>query len=121
MSKQDQMAQAPAKYLEALSNKNLEGIMALYAENAVVEDPVGSDPHVGTAAIREFYTGAVGFDLEAALTGQVRIAGDEVAFPFTCSNAAAGLTMHIIDVFKFNDEGLITSMRAFWGDSNAIT
>lgn len=113
------MLAAPAKYLEALAAKDLEGILALYADDAVVEDPVGTDPHVGIAAIREFYKGAVAFDLEAALDGQVRLAGSEVAFPFTVKNISGGIAVHIIDVFKFNDEGKIISMRAFWGDTNA--
>ncbi len=51
------MQAAPAKYLTALADKDLEGILALYADDAVVEDPVGSEPHVGMAAIREFYKG----------------------------------------------------------------
>jgi steroid delta-isomerase len=120
MTKQEKMAAAPAAYLEALSNKNLEGLLALYADDAVIEDPVGSDPHVGIEAIRAFYEGVVDFDLDASLSGQVRVAGDEVAFPFTCKNPAAGLTMNIIDLFKFNDEGKVSSMRAFWGEANAI-
>jgi steroid delta-isomerase len=113
------MQAAPAKYLTALAAKDLEGILALYADDAVVEDPVGSEPHVGMAAIREFYKGTTEYDLEAALDGQVRLAGNEVAFPFIVKNIAGGFAMHIIDVFKFNDEGKIVSMRAFWGETNA--
>lgn len=113
------MQAAPAKYLAALAGKDLEGILALYADDAVVEDPVGSEPHVGIAAIREFYKGVVEFDLEAELDGQVRIAGSEVAFAFIVKNITGGLAMHIIDVFKFNDEGKVVSMRAFWGETNA--
>lgn len=120
MSKAEKMAAAPAAYLEALVGKNLDGICALYASNAVVEDPVGSEPHVGIDAVREFYSAVVGFDLQAELTGALRIAGDEVAFPFTVTNPAGGFTMHIIDVFKFDDEGQIVSMRAFWGEANAV-
>ena len=121
MSKQEKMAAAPAAYLKALSNKDLEGILALYADNAVVEDPVGSEPHVGIDAVRAFYSGVVSYDLNAELTGQIRIANDEVAFPFTCENPAAGVVMHIIDVFKFDDDGKVVSMRAFWGEANAVT
>lgn len=119
MSKQEKMAAAPAAYLSALSNKDLEGIVSLYADNAVVEDPVGSEPHVGIDAVRAFYAGVVDYDLSAELTGQVRIAADEVAFPFRCENPAAGMVMNIIDVFKFDDDGKVVSMRAFWGENNA--
>jgi steroid Delta-isomerase len=120
MTKQEKMAQAPALYLQALNDKNLDAIVALYAEDAEVEDPVGTAPHKGIAAVRAFYEGVMGSDLQAELTGPVRIAADEVAFPFTVKTVAGGITMHIIDVFKFNEEGLVCSMRAFWGESNAV-
>ena len=119
MNKQEKMAAAPTAYLEALSNKNLDGIMALYADNAVLEDPVGSEVRVGINAIRDFYAEVVSYELKAELSGPVRIAGDEVAFPFICENRSAGMAMNIIDVFKFNDEGEVISMRAFWGETNA--
>lgn len=119
MTKQEKMAAAPAAYLKALVAQDLDGIMALYADDAVVEDPVGSEPHVGKDAVRAFYAGAVELKLEGELTGQARIAGDEVAFPFKVTNASYGISMNIIDVFKFNDEGKICSMRAFWGEANS--
>ena len=121
MSKQEQMAAAPAAYLKALDNQDLDAVMALYADDAVVEDPVGSEPHVGIEAVRAFYASVVEFKLESKLTGQLRIAGDEVAFPFQVKNDSFGLRMNIIDVFKFNDEGKVCSMRAFWGESNSET
>ena len=121
MSKQEQMAAAPAAYLKALVDQDLEAVLALYADDAVVEDPVGTEPHVGIEAVRAFYTGVVEFKLEAELTGQVRIAGDEVAFPFQIKHETFGIRMNIIDIFKFNDDGKVCSMRAFWGESNSET
>ncbi|WP_101760448.1 nuclear transport factor 2 family protein [Oceanicoccus sp. KOV_DT_Chl] len=119
MSKQDKMAAAPAAYLKALADQDLEAVMALYSDDAVVEDPVGSEPHVGKDAVRAFYKGVVEFELDPVLTGQVRISANEAAFPFYVLNKSAGVRVNIIDVFKFNDEGDVCGMRAFWGESNA--
>lgn len=119
MNLQETMAAAPQKYMDALSKGDLEGILALYADDAMVEDPVGTPVHVGKDALRKFYQVAVDFKLEAALSGQVRVAGKEVAFPFQCKNPAGGIVMHIIDVFKFNDAGKVISMKAYWGEKNA--
>ncbi len=119
MSKQEKMAAAPAAYVDALTNNDLEAIVSLYADNAVVEDPVGSEPHRGIDAIRDFYAGLVKYNLKAELSGPIRMAGDEVAFPFNCDNPVAGVTLNIIDVFKFDDTGKVVSMRAFWGKANA--
>lgn len=71
-------------------------------------------------AIRKFYSGAVTMDLKLTRTGAVRIAANEAAFPFELEMEVAGKLMRteIMDVFRFDDEGKIVSMRAFWGPSN---
>ena len=107
-------------YISSLNEKNLEGILSLYADNATVEDPVGSKIVEGKEALRQFYSGAVTIDLTLTRTGPVRIAGVEAAFPFQLLMEVDGTPMitDIIDVFRFDEEGKIVSMRAFWGESN---
>ncbi len=119
MADEQKMLYAPCKYLTAFTNKDVDAILALYAENAEVEDPVGSDRHVGKAAIRAFYEGAMGADVVAEPLGEVRLAGHEVAFPFKVTVPAGNLEMRIIDVFRFNEDGEIVEMRAYWGSANA--
>lgn len=108
-------------YLRYLNEKNLEGILSLYADNATVEDPVGSGVLKGKAALRKFYSGAVNVGLTLTRTGPVRIAGVEIAFPFQLRMTLNGTPMisDIIDVFRFDEEGKIVSMRAFWGPTNS--
>jgi steroid delta-isomerase len=92
--------------------------LALFGDDALVEDPVGSPPHCGRAAIREFYrasAGAVRLELE----GRVRNAGNEGAAAMI-ARPAADPTMRVetLDVMVFRDDGLIASMRAYWsGDT----
>ncbi|MEO8774337.1 MAG: nuclear transport factor 2 family protein [Gelidibacter sp.] len=107
-------------YLRYLNEKNLEGILSLYADNATVEDPVGSDVVAGKAELRNFYTKAVNTDIVLTRTGQVRVAGVEIAFPFQLRMNVDGVPMvtDIIDVFRFDAAGKIVSMRAFWGPFN---
>ncbi|ROS01400.1 steroid delta-isomerase [Sinobacterium caligoides] len=115
------LAAVPAAYLEALKARDLDAIVDLYAEDAIVEDPVGSDAHEGIAAIREFYKGATGMSIEGELQGQVRVASNEVAFAFRITMADVGMTIDVIDTFKFNDAGKIILMRAFWGPENVTS
>lgn len=112
--------EAVDSYLRGLNEKDLEGILSLYAENGSVEDPVGSKVVKGMAALRKFYGGAVTMDLDLKRTGPVRIAGVEAAFPFELVMEVNGVKMksQIIDVFRFDDQGKIVEMRAFWGPSN---
>ena len=106
-------------YLHGLTEKNLDGIVALYANDATIEDPVGSEVLEGVEAIKAFYVKALAMDLSAELSGPTRIAGQEVAFPFLLTlGGKVQKVMHIIEVFRFNDEGKIQSMRAFWGAEN---
>lgn len=107
-------------YIRFLNEKNLEGILSLYAENGSVEDPVGSEVLSGKARLREFYSGAVVIDLTLTRTGPVRVAGQEAAFPFQLLMEVDGTIMKtdIIDVFRFDKAGKIVQMRAFWGPDN---
>ena len=107
-------------YLRYLNEKNLEGILSLYANNGTVEDPVGSDVVAGKAELRKFYSKAVKTDLLLTRTGDVRVAGVEIAFPFQLRMNVDGVPMvtDIIDVFRFDEAGKIISMRAFWSPFN---
>ncbi len=108
------------RYLSALVEGDLESVLALYATDAVVEDPVGSEPIVGKAALTEFYSKAVDMVVEAHCQGPVRTAGHEIAFSFEIEAVFEGQRskIEIIDHFVLNAEQKIQSMRAFWSEAN---
>jgi steroid delta-isomerase len=107
-------------YIKGVSTRDIEAIKGLYDENATVEDPVGSDPHVGIEAICAFYQGGFAAKTKLELTGPVRCAGNSAAFPFTATPELGSKKMRIdvIDIFEFNDAGRILSMKAYWGPEN---
>ncbi len=113
------MIAAVHKYVEAFAKQDMTMIRDMYAEDAVVEDPVGTDPHVGIEAICAFYEGALGAGAKLALTGNPRCAGNSVAFPFQVR--MPGMAIEVIDVFEFNDAGKVASMKAYWGPDNTLT
>ena len=104
------------RYMDAFNNKDISIIRDMYAEDAVVEDPVGTEPYVGMEAILGFYEGAIETGPSLALNGPVRCAGKSAAFPFQVR--IGDLTGNIIDVFDFNDDGKVIHMRAYWGPDN---
>ena len=105
------------KYIEAFAKGDMEIIRELYADNAVVEDPVGSDPYIGIDAIVGFYSASLGSEVTLELTGTPRCSGNAVAFPF---RAVIGeMKIEIIDVFEFNDVGKVIGMKAYWGPENS--
>lgn len=120
MPSPQQMEAAVHEYLRALNASDLDAVVALFADDATVEDPVGTPPKRGIAEIRAFYVGSVALKLSLALEGQVRVAGSEAVFPFSVSFSYQGqpTTIRPIDVFRFNEAGKIVSMRAFFGPAN---
>jgi steroid delta-isomerase len=120
MSDPAAMTAAVHAYVAALNAGNLEAIVALYADDASVEDPVGSPPKLGLTEIRAFYARSTAIALEVALDGEVRVAGNECAFAFSVSFVHEGrrTTIRPIDTFRFDDAGRIVQMRAFFGPGN---
>lgn len=107
-------------YIRALNAADLDAIAALYADDAVVEDPVGSPPKRGIAEIRAFYAGSLQMQLQVELEGEIRAVGNEAAFAFSVSFDIKGqrTTIRPIDLFRFDATGRITEMRAFFGAAN---
>jgi len=107
-------------YVAAVSRDDVAAICALYADDAVIEDPVGSEPMAGAAAIRAFY------DSVAERKVRLRILG-----PVTGShgNAAAmqmeisllGTSLRCTSVAHFNEQGLIKRYMAHWGPGDYDT
>ena len=110
---------AVEKYMQAFAKNDLNLIEEIYAEDATVEDPVGSEVHCGIAAIVEFYRRGMAAGAKLEITGPPRCAGNAVAFPFCCN--ASGMRIQVIDVFEFNSEGKVVSMKAYWGPENVAT
>ena len=104
------------KYIRAFADNDITLIKEIYAEDATVEDPVGSEVRHGIAAIVEFYQQGFGAGAKLELTGPARCAGNAVAFPFSVT--VATMKIHAIDVFEFNSGGKVASMKAYWGPEN---
>lgn len=104
------------RYVEAFAKQDMNIIREIYADDARVEDPVGTDVHVGMAAVCAFYEPALKSGAKLALTGDPRCAGNAVAFPFQVQ--MPGATIDVIDVFEFNAQGKVVSMKAYWSGDN---
>jgi steroid delta-isomerase len=118
----DHIRQVFQRYVELLSAGDADGIAALYGDGATLQDPAGSTPIVGRAAIRDFYAAAIDRrgQPDVVLTGPVRITGAQGAAPLRSAALRDGeaISIDIIDVMTFDSEGAITSMCAYWGEEN---
>jgi steroid delta-isomerase len=104
------------RYVEAFDKADMNIIREIYSVDARVEDPVGTDVHDGIEAVCAFYEGALASGAKLALTGEPRCAGNAVVFPFQVQ--IPGMTIEVIDIFEFDHEGKVNSMKAYWGPEN---
>lgn len=125
MVSKDLIKQKMELYIRLVDAGDIEGILALYADDAVVEDPVGTEPYSGIDAIARFYRGGLGqVNVSAEQTGTVRTtAAGEGAIPFrvTIQNDDQTMVIEPVDFMRFNEVGKIVSMRAFWSPEHNYT
>ena len=109
-------------YIEMMCASDIDGILSLYAPDATAEDPVGNEPVRGVEALRAFYA-AVAPALQVELRGPICVAGNQCAFPLLAQLTLGDAPQYLdaTDVLSFNDDGKITSMRAFWNPAELRT
>jgi steroid delta-isomerase len=115
MPSAEDITKAVNRYLEAVSQGRSDDIAALYAEDATVEDPVGGDVHIGRQAIRGFYTSVENLQAKTEVV-TLRVLANEAAYFWRL--IIGGMTIEIISVMTFDDDGKIASMKAYWGPDN---
>ena len=102
-------------YPELISKADVDAIVDLYAVDATIEDPIGSNLHVGRDAVRKFYEASAG-TITMKRSGPVRVAGNEAATPLVVLMGPEGeqSALDIISTMVFDDAGKIVKMRAYW-------
>jgi len=113
------------KSMATSEGKDRDGWLALFADDAVVEDPVGSSfidaegkGQRGKEAIAAFYDNVVSQSesLKFTITRSIEC-GDEVAnvgeIRITLPGNQVG-TVPIVNIYKVNSEGKLVSLRSFW-------
>lgn len=119
MPEADQMVAAINAHCRMLSAHDKEGWLSLWADDAVLEDPVGVDTYRGKEVLATVFWGLI----EKLAPMKIWLERDVIV----CGNEAIGI-LHgvvspdgqlsrvgpIVDHFTFNEAGAITSMRAFW-------
>ncbi|WP_132392101.1 nuclear transport factor 2 family protein [Novosphingobium sp. PhB165] len=105
-------------YVERINAGDVEGILALFAPDAVIEDPVGTEAKTG-AAIRAWFADTVAFETRIHPLGPPRGSqGREAALAFDVEFTppdSPRLRIRSIDVCSFDAQNRITYLRGYWG------
>jgi steroid Delta-isomerase len=118
----DQLRDVVQRYATVASSRDADAYAALFTEDASQIDPYPAPARVGREAIRDFIKSS--FDACEAMRFEwieVYPVADRVAFTFHITlNLAGGSTMHIrgVEIFTVTDDGLISSVEAYWGQDD---
>ncbi|MBP3085873.1 nuclear transport factor 2 family protein [Mycolicibacterium fortuitum] len=118
-TKDDQIADTIRRYVSLLASGSTDDLLELFAEDATVEDPVGSDVRAGRNEIREFFSTLQQLERQTELV-LLRVAGNEAAFSFTITFKAGDTPMRLqpIDTMTFDRDGKITSVRSYFAPAD---
>lgn len=116
----EQMEAGVRAYIDSYNRADLDGIVAVFASDATVEDPVGTPPKQGHEALRAFFQVGVEAGAKLFLDGPIRCAYRFAVFPFHVELTWDGAVTRIdvIDQFEFGEQGKVIGMKAFFGPAN---
>jgi steroid delta-isomerase len=118
MADQDALRQIITTYMDRFTAEDREGWLDLFAPDAWIEDPVGTPRRNGREEIGAFWdeTHTVPDKVALVPLGITTIVGNEGIFTMQAQATLGGAVygIDIIDLMTFDDEGKITTMRAFF-------
>ena len=107
------------RYIATVTDGSADDLAAFYADDATLEDPVGGEVHIGTNAIRGFYSSVTGVQRDCELV-TLRVSGNEAAFHFRLTITAGDNKMRTepIETMVFDSDGKVTAMKAYWSPAD---
>ena len=119
----DQAEATVHAYAVGLRARDRDAWISLFADDAVVEDPVPSEPHVGRAALERFWEGVMSIAPEVHMeVGDVHVCGDEVAasFEMTLSSPTRQAKVRGIQLLRLDGDASIVSSKSYWEPSSVV-
>lgn len=115
MPTSQQVGNAIKRYIDTYNSGDREGWISCWAENAILEDPVGGPRKGGIRSIEETWdrtikTGA-DWKIEAIM---IRICGNEAGLHMRNVNTRDEMFLDSIEFWRFNDECKIDCCRTFF-------
>jgi steroid Delta-isomerase len=110
-----------ADYVDAVNARDPQAIADLFTEDGIQADPASNPPNVGREAIATFFEDGIAASENWTYTAKaVHTCADHVAIDFAIVVETGGTAMTIdgIEVFVTDDDGLFTSVHAYWDDAD---
>lgn len=123
-SDSDSVHKFVAQYFAATRSNDAQKWASRFAENAVVEDPVGTKVINNSAEILELGKAFMsGFETVGLHEEFVHVVGNEAAARWTgkgLTKEGKQVRFEGINVFEFNNDGQITNLKGYWSPDEMI-
>ena len=117
MATAEQVRAAVDGYAQSFVTADRDRFLSILAPDVVQEEPAGSTPNQGVAALSAFWdtlwSGLEAIEFESR---ELYVAGDEAALVFTIvqrTKAGGQVTIDGVDTFRIDDQGRIAHIRGF--------
>jgi uncharacterized protein (TIGR02246 family) len=104
-------------YAAAWAARDREAWLRTFATDAIQEDPVGDAVRRGHREIGGFWDREMArYESLEIVPREIFVIGNEAAMVWTINGVTKGgaVSFRGVDLFQFDDSGLISSVRAFW-------
>jgi steroid delta-isomerase len=101
------------RYVEAVNNADTAALLALFAEDATLTHPVGTDQ--GHSEIADFHTDVIfAGQVHMTLFRSIEHGNIEVAQLEGTSPLNEDTTVHTVDIFTLNHNGLVQTLDIYY-------
>lgn len=101
------------RYLDAVNKADTAALLALFADDATLSHPVGTDQ--GHVEIADFHTDVIfAGQVHMTLFRNIEHGNIEVAQLEGTSALNEDATLHTVDIFTMNDSGLIQTLDIYY-------
>ena len=122
MAKPEDIRRTIASYAETTTAGDKARWQTLFASDATIEDPVGSEVRVGSQGVGDFwdFTRSLSASIAVTVAGPICVAGNEAAFPIRIETVVGDdrFVLDAVDTMVFDDDAKIVKMRAYWDFSD---
>jgi len=113
-----------AQYFEATRSNDAQKWASRFADNAIVEDPVGTTKINNSKQILEFGQAFMsGFKTVGLYEEFVHVVGNEAAARWTgkgLTKEGKQVRFEGINIFEFNSDGQIVNLKGYWNPNKMI-
>lgn len=123
MATAEELQEVVNRYVQLVAAHQPERVAELFAQNATIEDPVGTELRASRQSIVDFYAVIASMEHTATELLWSKVAGDTAVFEFklTVKTAGHGYEVSPIDIMVFDENAKILTMRAVWDPATDIT